>query len=397
MKRNHTRFLPTLVILGALLLLIFFGSRILPVKLVDFSVYWSSGSLLLERGNPYDTAQMLAKEASLGFTGTNSSMLLYWYPPWTLPVAILAGIFPFEMGEMIWLIASVAIIVLCASLLWQQYLGNHKSRWVALLLAFTYTPLIFALLFGQVSPVMLLGLTAFLYFVQRDTPREDLLGGVCLGLAAIKPNALYLIWPVLLLWSITQRRYRALLGLALSCLISLVIALLFRPSILADYWQFVQTAQVTNWKVPTIGFWLKNMLGQSQVYIQYLPFTIGLAWLVAHWMVHRQKWSWLEQVSWLAFGSLITSAFVWTHDQVLLLPAVIEASILLQASLPAKSSRILVLIGWLAFNIVIFALHLSYDDSWFVWQAPLLLIGYSIVRYYCQYPSTKLAPTFDPK
>ncbi len=380
-----------MLVIGLLLFVIVFGSRYLPVKLVDYSVYWSTGSLLLEGGNPYDASQALAKEASLGFTGTNASMLLYWYPPWSMPVAILAGIFPFDIGQMIWLLASIAIIVLCATILWQQYLGNQKSRWVALLLVFTFTPLLFALLFGQVSPLMLLGVTAFLYFVQRGTPRDDLFGGFCLSLVAIKPNVLYLLWPALLLWSIAQRRYRALLGLFLATFIGLVIALLLRPSVLADYWQFVQSAQVTNWKVPTIGYWLKSVFGLSQVYLQFLPFIIGFVWLVVFWMLHRQNWSWPEQISWLAFASLITSAFVWTHDQVLLLPAIIEAGILLQARLQSKPARILVWSGWFVFNTILFALHLSHDDSWFVWQAPLLLVGYTFVKHYCSLPVVKLA------
>jgi hypothetical protein len=33
--------------------------------------------------------------------------------------------------------------------------------------------------------------------------------------------------------------------------------------------------------------------------------------------------------------------------------------------------------------LLIFIAHLARDDSWFVWQAPALLLAYALIKHYC--------------
>jgi hypothetical protein len=281
-----------------------------------------------------------------------------------------------------WLLLSIGIICFCATTLWQLYSGNEKSRWFAWLVALTFTPALYALIFGQFNPFVLLGIVGFLVFIRRSTSKADLISGLFLGFCASKPALLYLFWPALLLWCFSERRFRVLVGLFLAITCSTLISMIFLPGILLDYLQFIKIAAVTNWKVPTLGFWLRNILGQQFVFWQYAPIGLGLVWLLIHWMLHRKEWDWLQQISWLTFMSLITTVFAWSHDQTILIPAVIETAVLMHSQVKSVPSKITLLITWLAFVIFIFVIHLTHDDSWFVWQAPVLLLTYALAKHF---------------
>ncbi len=373
------------VVMLLISVIIIWGSH-LPINLVDFSVNWSGGSLLLEGKNPYNPDQILNKEQTTGPTVVNASMMQYWYPPWALSLSILFGAIRYQTSQIVWLIMSIGVICFCATTLWQLYQGGSQSRWFAWFVALTFTPALYALVFGQFNPVVLLGICGFLVLIGRDSPRTDLISGFFLGLCAIKPALIYLFWPALLLWSLSEHRYRVLVGLCLAIGSGTLISMIFRPGILLDYLQFVKAAAVTNWKVPTIGFWLRNIWDRHFVFWQYIPIGLGLVWLMIHWMLHRRHWDWLQQISWLTFMSLITTVFAWSHDQIILIPAVIEAAVLIRTNSKSIPAKIILLSTWLAFMIFIFIAHLTRDDSWFVWQAPAMLLAYALVKHYYSAP-----------
>lgn len=364
-----------------MLVIIIWGSRF-PFKLVDFSVNWSAGSLLLEGENPYNTDQIVLKEQTTGVNVANASMMQYWYPPWTLSLSILVGAISYRYSQFLWLLLSIGAICFCATTLWQQYRGDQQSRWFAWFIALTFTPALFALVFGQFSPLVLIGITGFLVHIRRGSSKDDLISGLFLGLCAIKPALLYLFWIALLIWSVSAHRYRVLIGLFLAIGGGTLISMIFRPGILLDYWHFAQAAAITNWKVPTTGFWLRHIGGLNHFFLQYIPILIGLSWLLYHWLRNRKQWDWLEQIPWLSFMSLITTVFAWSHDQTILIPAIIEAAVLIRSNTKSFPVKILFVLAWLAFMIFIFITHLTHDDSWFVWLAPALLLVYVLVKHF---------------
>lgn len=353
-----------------------------PPKLVDFSVNWSAGSLLLEGKNPYDIDQMVIKGQTTGRNVKNAYMMQYWYPPWALSLSILVGSMSYQTSQVLWLLLSIGILSFCTTTLWQQYGGSQEDRWIALFMGLTFIPAVFALVFGQFSTLILLGLTGFLVLIRLGSPKEDLFAGIFLGLCAIKPVLIYLFWPALFLWSISEHRYRVLIGLLLAIGGGILISMIFRTSILQDYIQFVKVATITNWKVPTVGFWLRYFLGLHDILLQYVPVLFGLIWLMIHWTIHRKRWDWLQQIIWLSFISLITTVFAWSHDQIILIPAIMEVAVLIRSHIKSFLVRISLLLVWLAFIVFIFVSHLTRDDSWFVWQIPALLLVYALLKHY---------------
>ena len=379
---SFPRTIQWLIFLVLLLTLIIFGSRYFPFKLVDFSVYWSAGSLLFDGGNPYNPQEILPKQQMTGASGSISTMLQYWYPPWTLPISMLAGTINYEISQFIWFLLSITALAFSSAKLCQLYQGGQRARWVVWLLSFSFTPFVYGIFFGQISPIILLAVTGFLLLIPNKSSRTDFLAGFLLGFLAIKPTLLYLFWPALLLWGLRDRRLLVLGGLITAIMGGTLISMIFRPSILCDYLYFLQTVSVTNWKVPTIGFWLRAIWGQDLVIYQFAPLVFGMIWLLIYYWRRRAEWHWLQQISWISLASLTTTPFAWSHDQVILIPALIEAVVLYNKHIRTTSTKILMLTAWIILNVLLFLTHLSHDDSWFVWQTPLFLLFYAAVKIF---------------
>jgi hypothetical protein len=372
--------LQALIVIVLLVAIVMIGSSYFPLTLVDFSVYWSAGSVLLGGGNPYSSDAMILAQQAIGVEGENAAMMMYWYPPWTLPLSMIMGWINYPTSQLLWYLLSIASILFSAFLLWRQYRGNMRSLRIGWLVAFTFAPVVFALFFGQVSPLMLLGLCVFLELIHHKSPRFDLLAGVALILPASKPTLLVLFWPALLVWSLATRRLWILIGLVLSLGGGVLLSMLFRPAILLDYIEFLHTAQVANWRVPTIGFWLRQVVGQELVILQFIPVLVGLAWLIFHGLKQQYPWMWTDQISWISLLSLVVTPFAWTHDQVIFLPAIFGIVVPLLERKRAHAANFMLFAAWIVFNLVMFVTHLAHDDSWFVWQAPVIFLAYSLFR-----------------
>ena len=296
---------------------------------------------------------------------------------------MLLGLLSFNHSQFAWYLLSIVMVLWSAAVLWQMYHGNREQHWVAWAVGFLFAPTIYALYFGQVSPLILLGITAFLLLIRPKLGKTDLAAGACLGLLTIKPTLLFLFWLALLFWCIQQRRWLVLLGLFLAVAGGSLVSLLFNLHIFQDYWLFLNSARVVDWGVPTVGSWLRQVWGKDRVALQFIPLAVGAAWFLFHWLRNRASWRWEEQISWLSMLSLITTAFAWTHDQVILLPAVIAL-----ASSILSHGRTAVKIGfisaWAIFNLYIFFSHFTRDDSQFVWQAPAILVFFLAGKYIFQ-------------
>ena len=60
------------------------------IPLYDFIEYWSASRVLVQGGNPYDSAELLAAQRGAGWVDPKPIMM--WNPPWTFPLLI-----PFSM------------------------------------------------------------------------------------------------------------------------------------------------------------------------------------------------------------------------------------------------------------------------------------------------------------
>jgi hypothetical protein len=352
------------------------GPGLTALPLHDFPEYWAAGRLLVQGLDPYDPEAMerLEREA-----GRQDEGILMWNPPWTLPVVMPLGLLPIRTAHVLWLLGHLVVVIVCADLAWRLYGAPPFRRWLAQALAFTFLPTWFALLAGQISPLLLLGAVGFAWLVHV---RRDFAAGAATVLLAFKPHLAALFWLALGLWAVRQRRWRVLLGGALTGLAATAIAVTAYPPVLAHYWQTVTHSPPAQYRPPTLGRLLRLAVGDGSFGWQFLPLLPALAWLAWHWARQRRDWDWREQLPLLLLVSMLTAAYgAWPFDLVLLLLPVLQGGAALAREGVPWSSRLGGLLFYVAFNAAGLAL-LAREAEYlaFVWMTPALLAGYLGLR-----------------
>ena len=202
------------VLLAAVLLVqqvgrLFADRSIMPPD--DFVEYWAAGRLNARGENPYDAAKLLPLEKEAGRTALsvdsagNETAVMMWNPPWTLTVVMPLGLLDARLGQLLWLVLHLGVIVFCADWAWRYYQGPASYRWLAWALALTFVPTLIVLRAGQIGPLILLGIVGFLHFERKG--RLFLAGAACV-LIAVKPHLVFLFWIALGLWALGGRGSR---------------------------------------------------------------------------------------------------------------------------------------------------------------------------------------------
>jgi len=378
-KRDLVRRIFTwLALTVALLFLLFQLSRYArqaPLVIGDFVEYWSAGRLCLQGDDPYDLAQLDVVQRSAGSTKPRS--LLMHNPPWMLSIVLPFALLDYNVGVLTWILFLLAGLVVSTDLIWQSYEYPSSRRWIAWVLGALFVPSMFALNIGQISPLLLLGLSIFLYCAKRERWGW---AGLALILVTAKPQLLYLFWIALALWALTRRKWRLVVGGLAGLLLTLIVPLLLRPHLLSDYVRATLAHPPKRWMTPTWGAVLRLQFGWQRMWLQFIPPLLGVGWLIHAWRRCRKTWIWREQLPALLFASLLTTAYGWSHDQVVLLIPVIQAvgSLVFRraGAFPWVMAGGYVLINALALGIHV----LKLGEFWFIWMAPAWLGWYMLVQ-----------------
>jgi len=312
------RLLPAILICLDLLrlrLMLLFSA--LPVN--DSVIYWASGHLFLSGSNPYSATAINALERSAGWSYAQQMSLLY--PPWAFPFVALFGVLPFHTAQYAWLAVSLVLEAVSAVALWRYFGGEKSKQWIGLALFVTFLPLGSAEHMGQITPLILAGLTAFLFLLRRQ---RYLLAGACLLTLGLKPHLLYLVLLAILLWTVQTRRW----SLAISAIFvyagSTLGAIAFNHNVLDCFHGTVSAAM----DFPCgVGGVLRSIFGMQHRWLQFLPTAIGTAWFARYWIRNRRGWTWEEHLPLLLLVSLGTAPYAWADDYILALPAFIALAV----------------------------------------------------------------------
>ncbi len=357
-----------LLVIVCVLLITSFGAVVRTPLHNDFVEYWAAGRLLLAGKNPYSPSTMLSVEASSGFTAKRP--LLLWNPPWTLPFILPFGALPYAKASATWLLLNLAIVFACADFLWRLYGGEARRRWLGWLLAASFFPLLTALGLGQIGPLIVCGLTLFLrYYASRP-----LLAGVATLLIAVKPQLLYLFWIVLLLDCLRRARWRLLAGAGAALLVASLLPLSLNPNLWGHYRELAGSGSVLHNPSPNIGTLLRVIWG-DHAWLQFVPSLLGAGWALFFWWRQRRSWTWSDQLPLLLLVSLVTTAYGWLFDQVVLLPAIMQVAVPLAGR--RGRLRVQTLTAYIASSalMALFVL-LRETGTAYTWTAPVWLILY---------------------
>src|SRR5262249_15659953 len=142
-----------------------------------------------------------------------------WYPPWALALLAPFAALPYQLARFLWFVLQLAAILVSADLLWRYYHGEARRRGFAWIVGFSFMPSILVWRTGQITTIALLALAGLLRLERQNRP---LAAGAVLGMAAIKPHLLHLLWIAVGLWAIREHCWRVVFGVlaAVSVLLS---------------------------------------------------------------------------------------------------------------------------------------------------------------------------------
>jgi Glycosyltransferase family 87 len=285
----------------------------------DFITYWAAGHLFLTHGDPFSPAATFAIEKSYGWTLPQPYVT--FCPPWALPIMSVMALLTFHAAHSLWFAISLVLNATSAIALWSYFGGESRKSWIAILLCLTFLPMGGAELLGQITPLILFSLTAFLWLLRRDCYFAA--GFVLIGVGP-KPHLLFLVALAILFWTIQKRAWTLLVGAAVSYSIFTAAAFTYNPASLGYLHETYGAAMDISCG---IGGALRSVFGLQHLWLQFLPSVIGAAWFLFYWAKHRHHWDWQEHLPLLLIVSVCTSPYCWYHDFILILPALVALAV----------------------------------------------------------------------
>jgi hypothetical protein len=351
----------------------------------DFIEYWAAAKLLLSGVNPYAPQELLEVQRSVGWS--QSSPLIMWNPPWTFAFTAPLGLLDYATAQLLWFLLHAVIIFVGAQVLWRLYGGGaQQSRWAAIA-ALTFAPTYLVLLLGQIGALVLLGLILFLRCVKR---RAWWLAGASLALVSIKPHLLYLFWLALLLWILRERRWDVAGGWAAGLLVAGAVPMILDGFVYFHYAQLIDSGRVIrpfDWATPSLGSALGELLAIPGNWIRWLPSVGGAIWLLWFWRRHSKAWDWISRLPIILVVSVATSSFVWTFDDIVLLPALVQCAVWLTEQRTGHVKGLIIAI-YASLNAgILLSKFFVPNDLWYFWVGPIFLLGYFLVQSKVRAPS----------
>jgi hypothetical protein len=107
--------------------------------------------------------------------------------------------------------------------------------------------------------------------------------------------------------------------------------------------------------------------------------SFAIAWSLWHWRNQRWHWDWRREAPLLLGVSVWTCFYSWVNDLILLLPALIQSTILLRRW--PQRLRLIGVVCFCTLNFLCLAMNvLAAPDFAYVWLGPVMVIGHSLLR-----------------
>jgi len=339
----------------------------------DSIAYWTAARLLIHQQNPYDSTRVLELERQLGYP--EDKPLVLRTPPWSLCVILPLGpVNPFQ-AWILWISVSLGSLLIAMRLCWKIYGLDVVPRNVFTMVGYTFAPVPACLVAGQMGLVLLLGLVLFLWW-ESDHPY---LAGAALLLPFAKPHLLVLFWFALLLWMLAHKKRRIAIGFTVALTSATVLALLFDPHVFQHYRGMLQQASIGYEFIPALSGVLRLLFFRREFWVQFIPMTAGLVWCVWFLIHNQHNWNWRQHGPALLVVSVLTTPYAWLTDEVVLLPAILQAVVVVyQTRAYMKVGGRLVLVMFALLNALLllilkakipFATGIYFWSSmvWFAW------------------------------
>lgn len=335
----------------------------------DFLEYWSAGRVNLRGGNPYHPSELLAEQKHADPAREHAVMM--WNPPPALAVYMPLGALTPRWATLVWVGLQLAAVFVACDLLWRIYCPT--DRWVAAVVAISFSGTWWLVAYGQNTGFLLLGLAGFLHFRRSDKPYA---AGAFAALTALKPHLLACFGVLLVVDAISRRGAKSLVAGVAVIGLALFAALVANPAVVG---QFVDATRhpaegaiaLSDWALPVPAYWLRMHLAPAHFWVQFVPCAIAGGLALAFRLKAGGAFDWSRALPLAVAVSLIATPYGgWLFDlPVLLVPVVWAAAKLVSEKRFALAAALVV--GQAAITVATFARPGGLHAYW--WVAPLAL------------------------
>jgi hypothetical protein len=198
------------------------------------------------------------------------------------------------------------------------------------------------------------------------------MSGSALALTSFKPHLFYLLWLALLLWSVQRREMRVVFGASLTISLGLLAAIAIDPGALSQYSALVRSGYVWEYSSGAGGV-LRSWLAPQSHLLQFVPMLPGLVELAMYWRRYCLDWKWRDRLPMVLTLSVLTAAYGWPFDEVVLLVPVL----MIAAGSIYDGHKLRRFVPWLvAMFVGSLAVVLRYGDA-----AGMIICAAGIVAY----------------
>jgi len=285
----------------------------------DSIAYWAAGVLLVHHQNPYSVPDVLALQRSQGYIGQKPLMMRPM--PWSVWVFLPLGLLNVYWAWIIWTAILVACLIVSIRICWRLYGEGLTPPAAFTIAAYLFAPVAGCLVGGAMGMLLLVGIALFLY-LEEDRPFWS---GVALLIPIAKPHIFGLLWPVLLIWVLTRRKWSVVAGAANALVLASCVALAFDPHIFMHYGAMMHDQAIQNEFIPAFSGMIRVLFFRKFFWIQFVPLALGFVWSGWYYWNNREKWDWRIHGPAVLVVSLLTTPYAWMTDEVVLLPAILQS------------------------------------------------------------------------
>jgi hypothetical protein len=356
------------------------------MKVEDFGAYWT-GTLVNGRGgNAYDPDSLLEPQRLIDPGVVIPGQV--WSPPWTFPLLAPFTAVDFATARWAWRFVQIGSLFLSVTAVWRVYGGPPEKLIWGWCAALAWYPSLQTVGLGQNCTLVLLGVAGGLGCLVAG--RAGLAGAV-FAFSLAKPQNLYLLGLLAVVWAIDRRQWRPAIGACLAAFLLTVGAIIQNPDVFSHYLDAFARRPPAGFVPPTFGMALRLLFGVDRFWLSFLPTAVGLVWGIWFYVRNRDHWDWADRLPIVVIVSCLTSPYGWIYDQVLFLVPVTQLLAISACRRPQLFTPIL--LTSTALTAVCFGLHSAgLREVTFLWHAPVVLVLYLFGRRAVTKPILQIGP-----
>jgi len=208
----------------------------------DFYSRWAGGRAFLVDGlNPY--SDEVTRRIQLGMYGRlaeeGADQVAFAYPLYTIYLFFPLSLIPaYPQAQALWQAILEFALLLAVFFTFRLYRWQPKP-WLLVVTCFwsiLFYPGARSIILGQFAIVVFAFVALALWAIKGG---RDILAGLCLALSTIKPQMVFLLILLLLLWAVYHRRWRLVGSFAISMTVLVLSSWLLVPTWIADFFTWM--------------------------------------------------------------------------------------------------------------------------------------------------------------